>query len=395
MNLNNYINKNMISLYDYILESLQINEAKFQNPEWLKHNKLYSNAVIDILTGNNKSQTQLALGTSSAERFIDSTIISDKTKEQLLKLKNTDGNYDSLVKQFNEYVKEYNFKWSDIWKGPFSGYDGEYSKNKGNAFEQEYIKYFNDKYKQELIDKCFEGNDFNVCDVSLDGKSNTRRPLQLYNNKLYAFPKSHNSFDDFCIGKYITDITLKTETTPIFLSLKYGNKVTFINVGVNNNNCFSSSMFNNENIDNIKFGNIGNLIIDIFGINKKLFVDTFNKYVDNGKKRNTAKLIDDISNKIDTDKFFTLLKSFIGFGYILVHKYDNGVIHYYDLRDKQQMEKFIGNKILNARIEYPKNYDIKRIDIFIELENIKLQLNIRSKNGGIYPTHLMSDYIIK
>lgn len=384
----------MKSLIQFIKESL-VNEAKLQNPEWLKHNKLYSNAVIDILTGNNKSQTQLALGSKHAERFIDSAIISDEIKEQLLKLKNTNGNYDTLVKQFNDYVKEYKFKWSDIWKGPFSGYDGEYSKNKGNAFEQEYIQYFNDKYKQELIDNCFGGNDFNVCDIRLDGTANTRRPLQLHDNKLYAFPISHKDFDDFRIGKYVTDITIKTETAPIFLSLKYGKKVTFINVGVNNNDCFSTSMFKNDNIEDIKFGNIGNLIIDIFGINKKLFVDTFNNYVDNGKKRNTQKIVDDISNKIDTDKFFTLLKSFIGFGYILVHKHENGDIHYYDLREKQQMEKFIGNKILNARIEYPKNYDTKRVDIFIELENIKLQLNIRSKNGGVYPTHLMSDYVIK
>ena len=191
----------MKSLIQFIKESLQINENNLQNPEWLKHNKLYSNAVIDILTGNNESQTQLALGIKHAERFIYSKDISDETKDQLLKLKNTNGDYNTLVKQFNDYVKEYGFKWTDIWKSPFTGYDGEYSKNRGNAFEQEYKEHFYDKYKQELIDKCFEGNDFNVCDVSLDGKSNTRRPLQLYNNKLYAFPKSHNSFDDFCIAK--------------------------------------------------------------------------------------------------------------------------------------------------------------------------------------------------
>ena len=77
----------MKSLIQFIKESL-INEANFQNSEWLKHNKLYSNSVIDILTGNNESQTQLALGKKHAERFIDSSKISDKTKNQLLKLKN-------------------------------------------------------------------------------------------------------------------------------------------------------------------------------------------------------------------------------------------------------------------------------------------------------------------
>ena len=70
----------MKSLIQFIKESL-VNENNLQNPEWLKHNKLYSNAVIDILTGNNESQTQLALGIKRAERFIDSTIISNKTKE--------------------------------------------------------------------------------------------------------------------------------------------------------------------------------------------------------------------------------------------------------------------------------------------------------------------------
>lgn len=381
----------MKSLIQFIKESL-VNENNLQNPEWLKHNKLYSNAVIDILTGNNESQTQLALGIKRAERFIDSKDISDETKDQLLKLKDANGDYNTLVKQFNDYVKEYGFKWTDIWKSPFTGYDGKYSKNRGNAFEQEYKEHFYDKYKQELIDNCFDGKDFNVLDVSLDGTSNTRRPLQVHNNKLYAFPKSHSDFDDFCIGKYVTDITLKTEAEPIFLSLKYGEKVTFINVGVNNNDCFASSMFKNENVE---FGKIGELIINIFGIDKKLFVDTFNNYVDNGRKRNTPKIINDISNKIDKDKFFTLLKSFIGFGYILVHKHESGDIHYYDLRTESKMKDFIGNEIKNARIEYPENYDTKRIDIFIELDKIKLQLNIRSKNGGVYPTHLMSDYVIK
>ena len=97
----------MKSLIQFIKESLQINENNLQNPEWLKHNKLYSNAVIDILTGNNESQTQLALGIKRAERFIDSKDISDETKYKLLKLKNTNGDYNTLVKQFNDYVGLY------------------------------------------------------------------------------------------------------------------------------------------------------------------------------------------------------------------------------------------------------------------------------------------------
>ena len=56
----------------------------------------------------------------------------------------------------------------------------------------------------------------------------------------------------------------------------------------------------------------------------------------------------------------------------------------------------INEKINNFKERAIKDANLQSQSIIHECEeNIKLQLNIRSKNGGVYPTHLMSDYVIK
>ena len=37
----------------------------------------------------------------------------------------------------------------------------------------------------------------------------------------------------------------------------------------------------------------------------------------------------------------------------------------------------------------------KRVDIEIDTPNITLKINIRNKQGGVYPSHIMCDYIFK
>jgi hypothetical protein len=73
---------------------------------------------------------------------------------------------------------------------------------------------------------------------------------------------------------------------------------------------------------------------------------------------------------------------------------DNGKIHYYNLMTPKDLDNFIG-KIQSMEILYPQNGEAKRVDIVLETSNLKIKFNIRSKDGGIEPTHLMSDYTIK
>lgn len=111
------------------------------------------------------------------------------------------------------------------------------------------------------------------------------------------------------------------------------------------------------------------------------------------KRIKSNKTTIDITNDIHKVKFFDFLKSIIGCGFILVHLIDNEV-YYLDLRTEDDLNKFIGDVIKNATIKYPNDGNAKRIDIDVELSNIKFNFNIRSKNGGIYPTHFMADYKI-
>lgn len=333
----------MISLYDYILEALQINEANLKDSdnEWNKHDKIYSNQVIDILCKKHPSLDKLAIGNpdgKSAKYFFDPTVVSDDDIKKLKELKNEEDDAKELVKRFNNIMKKYNIKWNNIWKSPFTGYDGKVSKNKGNAFEQDYKENFDEKYKKELFNTCFNGKSFDIFSLDIEGGNNTKRPLQIHNGNLYVFPLKHDITSGknfFNIGKYVTDITINKQQSPIYLSLKYGNKVTFINAGVDNDNCFGKKFFDDNKPTN-DTPTIGDKIIEIFGIDKEKFKNVFRNYIKREKRVvNGEKDIVDVKNIINQDLFFKLLKSFIGFGYILVHKFDNGKVMYHDLRNEK------------------------------------------------------------
>ncbi len=94
--------------------------------------------------------------------------------------------------------------------------------------------------------------------------------------------------------------------------------------------------------------------------------------------------------------------SAVGHVYIMIHQVKND-IHIYDLRTKDKIKNLLGGSRptdadldpVSVVVKYPKNFDAKRIDVIIDYRNITFDINIRSKDGSIYPTHIMSDYKIK
>ena len=134
-------------------------------------------------------------------------------------------------------------------------------------------------------------------------------------------------------------------------------------------------------------------MLDFFGLDHERFASIFANYSGKGK-RNGAKDIVDVTDSAKTKQFMEFLRTVIGYNYVLVHKMDNGKIHYYNLMTPKDLDNFIG-KIQSMEILYPQNGDAKRVDIVLETTNLKIKFNIRSKDGGIEPTHLMSDYTIK
>ena len=61
---------------------------------------------------------------------------------------------------------------------------------------------------------------------------------------------------------------------------------------------------------------------------------------------------------------------------------------------KQVMER--GTKPGSVVVHYPsKSAPAKRIDVAIDTPMFELKMNIRNKQAGIFPSHIMLDYKIK
>ena len=91
---------------------------------------------------------------------------------------------------------------------------------------------------------------------------------------------------------------------------------------------------------------------------------------------------------------YNFIKTVIGYGYILVHKNANNTVDSYNIT-----EEFLSSAAMpisdTVEIHYPVAGSAKRIDIKVETKNFHLNFNIRNKQGGILPSHIMCDYKIK
>ena len=136
------------------------------------------------------------------------------------------------------------------------------------------------------------------------------------------------------------------------------------------------------------------MLLDLVGIDAKRFLEVFIKYDNHTTSDNVDYIIDNTTLIKGNKLFKTFMDSVIGYNYILVHKIGKE-IHYYDLRKQENTDKFIG-KVISSKIYYGgRQGKGKRVDVVIETTWLKLNINFRSKDGTIYPTHIMCNYIIK
>lgn len=360
----------MISLNQYLFESTfstdnYVHKGAYDYPQ---------EVIAKILAGED-----LKLGSHGTEGTIKaSEFDTDKLTDILNDITNTS------YKDFNDACNVPNI-WSKLYKGDFSGYNNP-NKNKGNAFEKEFISNFFSKYKEDL-EKCL-GHKIDVKGELVNaGVNNTKRPLTLKDGELFPEPYDINK-----VGSYVTDVTIETTDGQLYLSLKWGSQVTFINIGINNKDTMPVEAFKTS--DPSKFGEKGKYIIDMFGIDDKKFIDIFNTYDSSNKK--SSKDIVDITDKVNKEgKLIEFIKHIIGCGFILVHQQQNGYTHFYNLLTEKDLNKFVGDSIKHCEIKYPTKGSAKRLDIECELENITIKFNLRHKDGGLYPSHLLSDYTFK
>lgn len=363
-----------------------MNEATFSrdgsNGDYSKYNYLYPLAVIDKLL--NKEIVRLGKKGDGGE--IDGATL---TRTQISALKNLKANIDGTTsKAFDAAINNPRYSWSNIFKGDFSGYaKGLASKNKGNAFEAQFIAEF-DKFEPEL--KKLVGYEKLMGDPRPDGGKNQKRPLTFSGGKITCGPAGDNN-----IGHTVTDVTVpvsKCSAAPngeLYLSLKYGNTVTFVNAGVKT--LFTKAFFAGEEDLSVD----AKALLKMLCINPDRFREVFTTYKGKApgeKKSKAQKEKVDITDELKRNATFkTFMQSVMGYGFVLVHQSNNGNVDFIDLTTESALNEFIAD-IKKAHIEYPKPGEAKRVDVVIKYPKIEFKINIRSKDGGVLPTHIMADY---
>ena len=375
-----------------------LNESSFGKADYDKHNGKYRKAVIDILR---TPGAELKLS-NYGEDFI--TITDEMAVYFDEELSNTYVSYD----RFNEILKKYNLKWSNIFKGAFSGYEnGLEGTNKGNAFEVTFAKNYEEIYQREIERQLnAEAGSFapknGMQSIHSCGSLNNRRPLMMTNDGQIVVGDS----DIASTGDKVADVKVDTvgRRGTINLSLKSGTTVSFCNAGVSK--LFPASSFakylEDERNGILEYrggsanGMTGNDLLQFFGIDPIKFADVFVQYrndKDSKKSKSAKKDEEDVTQLIASNpNFYKFVCSVIGYDYILIHELGPD-IHCYDLKSQEDLDNFIG-RLEYAKVLYPINGEAKRIDIVVKYSNIIIKFNIRNKQSGIFPSHIMSDYTI-
>jgi hypothetical protein len=208
-----------------------------------------------------------------------------------------------------------------------------------------------------------------------EGAKNQSRPLGF---------KSGGPVVEFSQGsaaETLTDITIDKKGTKYYLSAKFGNTLTFFNSGI------TKILPASE----IKAGKITNsdgvALLDTFGIDNEIFCKVFNDYPDADFSE-----VNGASTKYSIPKMKNLIKSGIGEGYYMVKA-----------GGKSSQFEHIDSKYTDTAsdVSAPVIYyggiggNGKRVDVTFESPTYKFKINIRNKQGGLYPTHIMCDYTKK
>ena len=278
--------------------------------------------------------------------------------------------------------------------------------NKGILFEDVLADDFNKMIKEEggyrygdwleeFNDKFVGKNDM-VTKVSHSGGLNTKRPLKFDSQGLYV--SVENRPRSIKIGDGLADLKVYTKKGNEFnLSLKFGDSITFFNSGLGSTNFPPGGAFP---LDEFKSGHftqpVGKGIIDLFQIDPMRFRNVFMNYKEKdpmAKRTKSEKAVEKV--KIDQRALKAFTKTVIGSDYLLVHLDKNGkTVHTYDMTPKF-LDKAATPLSTTVDIFYPLGGSAKRIDIKFETAIYELNFNIRNKQGGILPSHIMCDYKLK
>lgn len=276
--------------------------------------------------------------------------------------------------------------------------------NKGNAFEdvlladfQTYIErgcpfnaknYKYPKFMEEFTNMIAPEK---VKSARKVGQENTPRPLGMTGDQLYVSVRG--GARQTKIGAALSDIDVVTNKRTIHLSLKYGTTVTFMNAGVGK--IFPKDKFEKNSDASFDDMPMAMAIFKTFGIDPVKFRKVFTDYVEPAPGQKKTKAPKEIKFfKADRLKMENLIKTAIGYDYMLCHLDNKGEIHIQNMTE-QYLRQAATLETEKVQINYPIGGSAKRVDMVVETKKFTLKWNIRNKQAGRYPTHIMCDYVMK
>lgn len=211
--------------------------------------------------------------------------------------------------------------------------------------------------------------------VIAEGENNTKRPLSISGSTV----KLGNGGTD--LGPTVTDITLLFNGgTKVYLSLKYGSTLAFANIGV-------STLFNANLLKTYNLSTNAQHMVDMFGLSKTAFCETFNNYPHSKKIANYEV---DVTNTCDKSALEDLLAQMVGKGYWMVHG-TNSKMNIYEINDSYLRSASSLTGKITAYYGGTTGKG-KKVIVACESSKYKFQFNIRNKASGVSPTHIMCDY---
>ena len=280
--------------------------------------------------------------------------------------------------------------------------------NKGNEYEDhlaESFALFQDhggKYPNDVTEilKAVCGANPGTCYIKSqqEGGKNKPRPMK-YDSSFYISAEGRKTED---IGSTVTDITVwiadpeGKKEEPIYLSVKYGDTLSFFNIGVKGGRKDSLSIFPTKSLIEGKLTDMGKDFLDMFNINHGKFLETFQKYDKENKKTKTPTIEDHRESysikgqaKRNLQNF---IKSGVGKGYWMVHRDKTG-LHVYNINDKFLKDASTLTSD-NINIDYGgKEGYAKRVNIDFSTKEYDFSINLRSKSSSDnYPGYANGDY---
>ena len=222
-----------------------------------------------------------------------------------------------------------------------------------------------------------------------EGSANKSRPLAYSGGSLVVAAEGNVTED---MGSTLTDVTFQygEDKTPVYLSLKYGPTLTFFNSGVRGRN--GPTLFDETEIQNKTVTTDGGLdFLKMFGMaDDKAAITKFCESFTNYPRSQRIKdhIFPSITySQSDIEK---LLRSGIGYGYWMVHN-TKKTIDVYEIT-KTYMEE--ASTIEGGVTIYYGRMDGfgKGINMTCSSKHYNFVFNIRNKQGGTFPTHVMCDY---